>query len=140
VIVRAFKRKAVTAVAAVSVVGGLLAGCSSSSADNDAEKTGEGSQNKVIGASEGRPPRRAPSRPAWARQRHRRHLPPYRHALRGQDDIKSKPTKIAVLSTGQLTTCSPRYVPTATTRADNAGLVPDYLADAFPATSPSSPR
>ena len=58
-IVRAFKRKAVTAMVAVSAVGGLLAGCSSSSADNDAEKTGDGSQNKVIGASEG--PSAAPS-------------------------------------------------------------------------------
>ncbi|MGH1555917.1 ABC transporter substrate-binding protein [Streptomyces sp. L7] len=39
-----------------------------------------------------------------------------------------------MLSTGQLDDLlSLGTVPTVTTRADNAGLVPDYLADAFPA-------
>jgi len=31
---------------------------------------------------------------------------------------------------------SPGVVPTATTRADHAGLVPEYLADAFPSYEP----
>ena len=133
--VRAFKRKAVTAVAAVSVVGGLLAGCSSSSADNDAEKTSEGSQNKVIGASEG--PAAAPSTLATGMGSDTDTdgtFPRTVTHFEGKTTIKSKPTKIAVLSTGQLDDLlSLGTVPTATTRADNAGLVPDYLADAFPA-------
>ncbi|MET9968039.1 iron-siderophore ABC transporter substrate-binding protein, partial [Streptomyces sp. NPDC006356] len=53
--------------------------------------------------------------------------------FQGSTTLKAEPEKIAVLSTGQLDDLlSLGIVPTATTRADNAGLVPDYLADAFP--------
>lgn len=52
----------------------------------------------------------------------------------GRTEIKSTPEKIAALSTGQLDDLlSLGIVPTVTTRADNAGLAPDYLNDAFPA-------
>jgi iron complex transport system substrate-binding protein len=53
--------------------------------------------------------------------------------FKGSTKIDAEPKRIAVLSTGQLDDLlSLGVVPTATTRADNAGLVPDYLADAFP--------
>lgn len=51
----------------------------------------------------------------------------------GRTTVEARPKRIAVLSTGQLDDLlSLGVVPTATTRADNAGLVPGYLADAFP--------
>jgi len=52
---------------------------------------------------------------------------------RGSTPVKAKPKRIAVISTGQLDDLlTLGLVPAATTRADNAGLVPDYLRDAFP--------
>ena len=127
--------KAMKAVVAVTVVGGVLAGCSSSS-DSEAGsgEKGDGSRNQVIGASEG--PSAAPSTLAdgmgsdtgtdGAFPRTVTHF-------EGETTLKTEPEKIAVLSTGQLDDLlSLGLVPTATTRADNAGLVPDYLADAFP--------
>ncbi|MFJ9892188.1 ABC transporter substrate-binding protein [Streptomyces sp. NPDC091280] len=135
---RLFVTKACTVVGAAAVVGGLLAGCSGSSGDNDAE-TGAGShdagaQNKVIGASEG--PSAAPSTLATgmgADTATDGTFPRTVTHFEGTTTIEATPTKIAVLSTGQLDDLlSLGTVPAVTTRAENAGLVPDYLAKAFP--------
>ncbi|WP_308298795.1 iron-siderophore ABC transporter substrate-binding protein [Streptomyces sp. GESEQ-35] len=130
---RALKWKAVLA---ASLVGGLMAGCSSAS-DNDAKTAADGARNPVMGASSDTGgPSAAPSALAdgmgsdtdkdGAFPRTVKHF-------EGSTTIKSEPEKIAVLSTGQLDDLlSLGIVPTAATRGDNAGLVPDYLADAFP--------
>ncbi|MFI9764947.1 ABC transporter substrate-binding protein [Streptomyces sp. NPDC051963] len=124
------------AVMAATLVGGLMAGCSSAS-DNDAKTAADGARNPVIGASSDTDgPSAAPSALAdgmgsdtdedGAFPRTVKHF-------QGSTTIKSEPEKIAVLSTGQLDDLlSLGVVPTAATRGDNAGLVPDYLADAFP--------
>ncbi|WP_406447275.1 iron-siderophore ABC transporter substrate-binding protein [Streptomyces sp. NBC_01613] len=122
------------AVVAASIVGGLLAGCSTASSGAGDAKKGDGSRNQVIGASEG--PSAAPSALAdgmGADTEKDGAFPRTVTHFEGKTTIKAAPKKIAVLSTGQLDDLlSLGIVPTATTRADNAGLVPDYLADAFP--------
>jgi len=51
----------------------------------------------------------------------------------GTTEIPSEPKRIAVVSTGQLDALlSLGQVPVAATRAENSGLVPQYLLDAFP--------
>ncbi|WP_241492253.1 iron-siderophore ABC transporter substrate-binding protein [Microbacterium testaceum] len=51
----------------------------------------------------------------------------------GVTSITAKPTRIAVVSTGQLDVLlALGTVPVAATRAENSGLVPQYLQDAFP--------
>ncbi|MEU6356988.1 iron-siderophore ABC transporter substrate-binding protein [Streptomyces sp. NPDC047072] len=122
---------AVKVVLAASVVGGLLVGCSSS-------QGGEGSAkepNAVMGASVG--PSAAPSGLAdgmGSDQGTDGAFPRTVTHFEGKTTIKAAPEKVAVLSTGQLDDLlSLGIVPAATTRADNAGLVPGYLADAFPA-------
>jgi len=51
----------------------------------------------------------------------------------GVTDIPAAPTRIAVVSTGQLDALlALGTVPVAATRAENSGLVPQYLSDAFP--------
>ncbi|MFD4527630.1 ABC transporter substrate-binding protein [Streptomyces sp. NPDC058470] len=125
------------AVLAVAVVGGLLAGCSSS--DEASSQSGSASsdsdRNLVAGASEG--PSVAPSAVEagmGAGSAKDGEFPRTVGHFEGRTEIKTEPEKIAVLSTGQLDDLlSLGIVPTVTTRADNAGLVPDYLADAFPA-------
>ncbi|MGW1215421.1 ABC transporter substrate-binding protein [Streptomyces sp. NPDC002499] len=122
------------AVVAATVVGGLLAGCSSSDSGDSGTEKKAGAQNKVIGASEG--PSAAPSALAegmGADPDTDGTFPRTVTHFEGRTTIKAAPKKIAVLSTGQLDDLlSLGTVPAATTRADNAGLVPDYLADAFP--------
>lgn len=50
----------------------------------------------------------------------------------GVTEIPAAPTRIAVVSTGQLDALlALGEVPTAATRAENSGLVPQYLVDAF---------
>lgn len=50
----------------------------------------------------------------------------------GDTEIPAAPSRIAVVSTGQLDALlTLGYVPTAATRAENSGLVPQYLRDAF---------
>ncbi|MFJ5261225.1 ABC transporter substrate-binding protein [Streptomyces sp. NPDC088387] len=122
------------AVLAVSLVGGLLAGCSGSDG-GDASAVGDKSErNLVAGASEG--PSAAPSALAdgmGADTDQDGTFPRTVKHFKGSTTIKTEPRKIAVLSTGQLDDLlTLNLVPTATTRAENAGLVPDYLADAFP--------
>jgi iron complex transport system substrate-binding protein len=126
----------VKAVLAATVVGGLLAGCSSSSpgANGTTEKAA-GDRNPVLGgASEG--PSAAPSALAdgmGSDQDTDGAFPRTVTHFEGRTTVKAQPKKIAVLSTGQLDDLlSLGVVPTATTRADNAGLVPGYLADTFP--------
>ncbi|MFJ8784324.1 ABC transporter substrate-binding protein [Streptomyces sp. NPDC102476] len=127
---------AVKAVVAATVVGGLLAGCSSSSSgtDGSAEKAA-GDRNPVLGASEG--PSAAPSALAdgmGSDQDTDGTFPRTVTHFEGRTTVKARPKRIAVLSTGQLDDLlSLGVLPTAGTRADNAGLVPGYLADAFPA-------
>ncbi|MFF7548514.1 ABC transporter substrate-binding protein [Streptomyces canus] len=128
-------RAAVKAVVAASVVGGLLAGCSSSSAEtNGTTEKAAGDRNPVLGASEG--PSAAPSALAdgmGSDQDTDGAFPRTVTHFEGTTTVEARPRKIAVLSTGQLDDLlSLGLVPTATTRADNAGLVPGYLADAFP--------
>jgi iron complex transport system substrate-binding protein len=130
--VRAVRMKAVLATVAI---GGLLVGCSST---DEGAKKDAGSRNNVIGASEGATegPSAAPSTLAagmGADQDTDGAFPRTVTHFKGETTLKTEPKKIAVLSTGQLDDLlSLGLVPTATTRADNAGLVPDYLADAFP--------
>ncbi|GAA3829275.1 iron-siderophore ABC transporter substrate-binding protein [Streptomyces coacervatus] len=128
----------VKAVLAAGVVGGLLAGCSSSGSGADGTKNakkGDGARNQVIGATAG--PSAAPSVLAdgmGADTDKDGAFPRTVTHFEGKTTVKAAPRKIAVLSTGQLDDLlSLGIVPTATTRADNAGLVPGYLADAFPA-------
>ncbi|MFF7469757.1 ABC transporter substrate-binding protein [Streptomyces sp. NPDC008092] len=128
--------RAVLAVSAVSVVGGLLAGCSSSGGDDGAGTAahGDGTVNKVAGASEG--PSAAPSALADGMGSDTDTdgvFPRTVTHFEGKTTIKAEPKRIAVLSTGQLDDLlTLGIVPTAGTRAENAGLVPDYLAEAFP--------
>ena len=127
---------AVRAVLASIVVGGLLAGCSSADGGGTTEKA---ERNPVLGASNGTSegPSAAPSALAdgvGSDQDTDGTFPRTVTHFKGATTISAEPKKIAVLSTGQLDDLlSLGVVPTATTRADNAGLVPDYLADAFPA-------
>jgi iron complex transport system substrate-binding protein len=125
----------VKAVVAATVVGGLLAGCSSaSSGTGGASEKAAGDRNPVLGASQG--PSAAPSALADGMGSDRAAdgtFPRTVTHFEGRTTIKARPKKIAVLSTGQLDDLlTLGVVPTATTRADNAGLVPAYLADAFP--------
>lgn len=129
------------AVVAATLVGGLLAGCSSASSDNDAEAAGAKARSPVMGASEGSSegPSAAPSALAalaagmGADVDTDGTFPRTVTHFKGATAVESAPTRIAVLSTGQLDDLlSLGLVPAATTRADNAGLVPEYLADAFP--------
>ncbi|WP_229713568.1 ABC transporter substrate-binding protein [Streptomyces fuscichromogenes] len=120
---------------AVSVVGGLLAGCSSSGGDGDAGSAGaDGTVNKVAGASEG--PSAAPSALADGMGSDTGTdgvFPRTVTHFEGETTIEARPERIAVLSTGQLDDLlTLGIVPTVGTRAENAGLVPDYLAKAFP--------
>ncbi|WP_328977997.1 iron-siderophore ABC transporter substrate-binding protein [Streptomyces canus] len=126
---------AVKAVVAATVVGGLLAGCSSSSSGtNGTADKAAGDRNPVLGASEG--PSAAPSTLAGGMgsdQDTDGTFPRTVTHFEGRTTVEARPKRIAVLSTGQLDDLlSLGVVPTATTRADNAGLVPGYLADAFP--------
>lgn len=125
------------AVLATVVVGGLLVGCSSSSdGDGGGAAKEDGSRSQVIGAAEGDGPSAAPSALAdgmGADTDEDGSFPRTVKHFQGSTTLEAEPEKIAVLSTGQLDDLlSLGIVPTATTRADNAGLVPDYLADAFP--------
>ncbi|ANS67553.1 ABC Fe(3+) transporter [Streptomyces lincolnensis] len=127
---------AVKAVLAATVVGGLLAGCSSASDGGTGTGTGKaaGERNPVMNSSEG--PSAAPSALAdgmGADTDTDGSFPRTVTHFKGTTTLKAEPKKIAVLSTGQLDDLlTLGVVPTATTRAANAGLVPDYLADAFP--------
>ncbi|MGN5379954.1 ABC transporter substrate-binding protein [Streptomyces lasalocidi] len=131
---RAFR---LTAVLAVSVVGGLLVDCGSGAGDRAGGGSGKGDgsgRNSVIGASTG--PSAAPSALASGMGSDTGTdgvFPRTVTHFEGRTTITSAPQRIAVLSTGQLDDLlSLGVVPTAATRADNAGLVPGYLADAFP--------
>ncbi|MFI9174175.1 iron-siderophore ABC transporter substrate-binding protein [Streptomyces lincolnensis] len=127
---------AVKAVLAATVVGGLLAGCSSAADSGTGTGTGKaaGERNPVMNSSEG--PSAAPSALAdgmGADTDTDGSFPRTVTHFKGTTTLKAEPKKIAVLSTGQLDDLlTLGVVPTATTRAANAGLVPDYLADAFP--------
>ncbi|MET7851465.1 iron-siderophore ABC transporter substrate-binding protein [Streptomyces avermitilis] len=124
------------AVLALAVVGGLVAGCSSEggSSEGGAKSTSDSSRNLVAGASEG--PSVAPSAIAEGMGSDTGKdgaFPRTVGHFEGKTKISAQPKRIAALSTGQLDDLlSLGVVPAATTRADNAGLVPDYLADAFP--------
>ncbi|WP_411148233.1 iron-siderophore ABC transporter substrate-binding protein [Streptomyces sp. A30] len=129
----------VKAVLAATVVGGLLVGCSSSDGGDGSAEKADAARNPVMGASQGATegPSAAPSALAdgmGADTDTDGTFPRTVTHFQGKTTLKAEPKKIAVLSTGQLDDLlSLGIVPTAGTRADNAGLVPDYLADAFPA-------
>ena len=124
------------AVLAVALAGGLLAGCSSGAGGGSGSSSAAtaGSRNLVAGASAG--PSVAPSTLAegmGSDQAADGVFPRTVGHFEGSTTVKAQPTRIAVLSTGQLDDLlSLGIVPTVTTRAENAGLVPDYLAKAFP--------
>ncbi|MEU9956049.1 iron-siderophore ABC transporter substrate-binding protein [Streptomyces sp. NPDC050982] len=122
------------AVLAVSVVGGLMAGCASSESGKSSEGGGgKSDRNLVAGASAG--PSAAPSALAdgMGTEAADGEFPRTVSHFKGRTEIAAAPKRIAVLSTGQLDDLlTLGVVPAATTRADNAGLVPGYLADAFP--------
>ncbi|MPY59067.1 iron-siderophore ABC transporter substrate-binding protein [Streptomyces spongiae] len=123
----------------MAVAGGvLLGGCSADSGTGGtAESDGrsDGSRNLVAGASEG--PSAAPSALAQGMGSDTTKDGAFPRSVKhfqGTTEIEAAPKRIAVLSTGQLDDLlTLGLVPTAATRGDNAGLVPDYLADAFPA-------
>ncbi|MFD3406837.1 ABC transporter substrate-binding protein [Kribbella sp. NPDC058693] len=120
------------AVLTLALIGGLVAGCSSA-----AGETG-GTRNPVLGASKGSDdgPTAAPSALADGMGSDVGKdgvFPRTVKHFKGSTTLKAAPTRIAVLSTGQLDDLlSLGIVPTATTRATNAGLVPTYLGTAFP--------
>ncbi|MFC8664933.1 iron-siderophore ABC transporter substrate-binding protein [Streptomyces sp. NPDC057199] len=122
------------AVLAMSVVGGLMAGCASSESGRSSESGGgKSDRNLVAGASAG--PSAAPSALAdgMGTKAADGEFPRTVSHFKGRTEIAAAPKRIAVLSTGQLDDLlTLGVVPAATTRADNAGLVPGYLADAFP--------
>lgn len=126
---------AVKALVAATVVGGLLTGCSPAADAGTGNGKTAGERNPVRGASEG--PSAAPSALAdgmGSDQDADGTFPRTVTHFEGRTTIQARPKRIAVLSTGQLDDLlTLGVVPTATTRADNAGLVPGYLADAFPA-------
>ncbi|WP_093781981.1 iron-siderophore ABC transporter substrate-binding protein [Streptomyces sp. yr375] len=113
------------------VVGGLLAGCSTGG-DNDAKSPSDSSASAGASAR----PSAAPSTLAagmGADTDADGTFPRTVKHFKGATTVTAEPKKIAVLSTGQLDDLlSLGVVPAASTRADNAGLVPDYLTDAFP--------
>jgi iron complex transport system substrate-binding protein len=117
-------------VLALVLVGAVVAGCSSADA-----KGADGTRNPVMGASDGGPTA-APSALAEGMGSDVSKdgtFPRTVKHYKGSTALKAAPTRIAVLSTGQLDDLlSLGIVPTATTRATNAGLVPNYLATAFP--------
>ncbi|MFF4748750.1 ABC transporter substrate-binding protein [Streptomyces sp. NPDC002514] len=121
------------AVLAVCIAGGLLAGCSSTGGGKG-DAGGGGSRNLVAGASQG--PSAAPGTLAdgmGADPAEDGVFPRTLTHFEGSTVLKTAPAKIAALSTGQLDDLlSLGIVPSVTTRAENAGLVPDYLSDAFP--------
>lgn len=124
------------AILAMSVVGGLVAGCSSSGGEeSDGGGSASGGRNPVAGASESEGPSAAPSALAegMGTKAAEGEFPRSVNHFKGTTEIDAAPKRIAVLSTGQLDDLlTLGLVPAATTRADNAGLVPDYLRDAFP--------
>ncbi|GAA3083096.1 iron complex transport system substrate-binding protein [Kribbella aluminosa] len=117
------------AVVCLVLVGGLLAGCSSASGET---------RNPVMGASKGSDsgPTAAPSALAdgmGSEVAQDGVFPRTVKHFKGNTTIKAAPARVAVLSTGQLDDLlSLGIVPTATTRATNAGLTPTYLITAFP--------
>jgi iron complex transport system substrate-binding protein len=123
----------IKAALAVLLIGGLLVGCSSASGDE-----GAGARNPVLGASKGSDdgPTAAPSALADGMGSNLAKddvFPRTIKHFKGSTTLNAKPVRIAVLSTGQLDDLlSLGVVPTATTRATNAGLVPTYLATGFP--------
>ena len=53
--------------------------------------------------------------------------------FQGSTEVKAAPTKVVIISTGQLDVAlTLGTVPVGSTAGDGAGLVPDYLAKAFP--------
>ncbi|MFD5076115.1 iron-siderophore ABC transporter substrate-binding protein [Streptomyces sp. NPDC058371] len=117
------------------LVTGVLAGCSGAGGSGGGTGKGaDGSRNLVAGASAG--PSVAPSAVAdgmGAGDATDGQFPRTVGHFEGKTRLATRPTRIAALSTGQLDDLlSLGIVPTATTRADNAGLVPEYLRDAFP--------
>jgi len=127
-----------TAVLTASLIGGiLLTGCSDTTKTTDAKAPG--GVSKVAGAKEG--PASAPSALApgmGSDVATDGAFPRTVNHVEGSTTIKAQPKRIAVLSTGQLDDLlTLGVVPTASTRAQNAGLVPDYLSDAFPQDKPA---
>ncbi|MGW6280879.1 ABC transporter substrate-binding protein [Kribbella sp. NPDC055071] len=117
----------------VVLLAGLVAGCSSAAGDDSKQ-----AQNPVLGASKGSAdgPTAAPSALADGMGSDVAKdgvFPRTIKHFKGSTTLNAKPVRIAVLSTGQLDDLlSLGIVPTATTRATNAGLVPTYLATGFP--------
>ncbi|MEV5877169.1 iron-siderophore ABC transporter substrate-binding protein [Streptomyces sp. NPDC052101] len=121
----------------MSVAGGLLAGCGSTAGEGPgggSGRTGTGGRHGVIGSSAG--PSAAPGTLASGMGSDTGTdgvFPRTVTHFEGRTTIEAASRRIAVLSTGQLDDLlSLGVVPTAATRAAGAGLVPDYLADAFP--------
>lgn len=97
------------------LVGGVLAGCSSTDSDDDADSQDSTGLPDGMGstAADGKFPRTV------------------KH-FGGETKIESEPKRVAILSTGQLdATLSLGIVPVAAARADESGLVPQYLAKAY---------
>ncbi|EFG04040.1 ABC transporter substrate-binding protein [Streptomyces clavuligerus] len=130
--------RSVKAVLAALVVGGLVAGCAGSDGDSAAgsAKGGDSARSAVTGAKDGKGPSAAPSAlpDGKGTDAGDGEFPRTVGHFQGKTELKKAPRRIAVLSTGQLDDLlTLGTVPVAATRGENAGLVPDYLADAFPA-------
>ncbi|WP_416971957.1 ABC transporter substrate-binding protein [Streptomyces sp. 4F14] len=124
-----------TAVLTAALIGGIvLAGCSTGTDGKASDPKTPGGVNKVAGASEG--PAAAPSALAAGMGSDVAEDGGFPRTVKhysGGTTIKAQPKRIAVLSTGQLDDLlTLGVVPTASTRATNAGLVPDYLSATFP--------
>ncbi|MEX3103519.1 MULTISPECIES: iron-siderophore ABC transporter substrate-binding protein [unclassified Streptomyces] len=119
---------------AALIAGTVLAGCSTDSDGATKDAKAPGGVNKVAGASEG--PAAAPGALAAGMGSDVAKDGTFPRTVKhyaGTTTVTTAPTKIAVLSTGQLDDLlSLGVVPTASTRAANAGLVPDYLSATFP--------
>ncbi|MEB8343077.1 iron-siderophore ABC transporter substrate-binding protein [Streptomyces endophyticus] len=122
----------VKAVVGLAVIGSLLTGCASGG-DGDGKSAAEGKRNKVAGSAQGPAAAPASLTDGMGSKAADGAFPRTVKHYEGTTKIAARPQRIATISTGQLDDLlTLGTVPVAATRADNAGLVPDYLRDAYP--------
>ncbi|WP_425838501.1 ABC transporter substrate-binding protein [Streptomyces fractus] len=115
----------------LTVIGGLLAGCSGGGGGGSAAS--RQARSEVAGSAQGATAAPARLGDGLGSTAEDGEFPRTVKHYEGATKIASRPERIATISTGQLDDLlTLGTVPVATTRADNAGLLPDYLGDAYP--------